>query len=788
VLKNNIPDLVAAVGKRSLGFLCDLLGNAIQISQPESTPQPHDLSYVWRPAIEDHGQNLNLGLKPMLVPAVRDAAEALAQKDSSRMGELVDELEERGQSWLIFRRIVLHLLRVVRSSTPHLVVQRLTDRKLFDEVGVRHEYLLLMKEHFGKLARKEQETILGWIGEGPSVPYLKARLEQFAGRPVTDDEVEQYRDNWRRERLEPIAAYLEGDWKARYDALAKETPVPQHPEFPFYTTGGAFGPSSPKTLDELNEMSARELADYLRNWQPTAGDPFHGETPEGLGRQVTSLISANPQKYATETNLFALEEPTYVRSVLWGFRDAQAQGRMFEWERVLNLCAWAAQHPREIPNRQAGPLDLLDRDPNWAEARKTIIRLLSQGLEKEAGMIPFGLRDQVWKALEPLTKDPEPSQEDEERYLFGGLNQEYEATGLRARSLDVMTYSINTARGEAMQAVVRYALWVRRNSEKQPNAKELTRKGFDAMPEVRKVLDERLDPQEEPSLAVRSVYGRAFPWLYQLDPAWAGDAVNRIFPTDAGLVNHWEAAWEGYIGSWPAYDEIADVLREQYKAAVQRIGRWPEKLERIVNLDERLGRHLVTLHWRGKPEYDSDLLAGFYRKASGKLRGQTMNFIGWSLHQDKGEVPAGILDRMRSFWKLRLQTAQAGGAEGFTEELTQFGWWFICGKFDDDWVMEQLVSALRISKGSQPEHLVVGRLAELCNKMPSPAIECLSLIIEGDRQGWGILGWQEDAMKTIKCVLESRDAGARQSAVDLANRLGSLGHFGFVQLLKAVNE
>lgn len=784
ILKNNVPDLLPGVGKETLGLLCDLLQKAIEVSQPDGTANPDDLPYIWRPAIEDHGQNLNLGVKPMLVTALRDTADVLARREPHRLAEVVDQLEQRGQSWLIFRRIVLHLLRVIPESTPQLVAKRLLDRALFDEVGVRHEYLLLMKERFGMLARNEQETILGWIDKGPDVPDLKARLEGFAGRPVANDEVESYRENWRRERLEPIAPYLEGDWKVRYDALSREMPVPRHPEFPVYTTGGAFGPSSPKTFDELKVMSARELAGYLREWQPTARDPFHGATPEGLGRQVTSLVSANPQKYAAEANLFALDEPTYVRSILWGFRDAQAQGRLFEWGKVLGLCNWVVREPREIPDRQPGPLDVLDRDPNWAEARKTVIWLISEGLEKESNMISFDLRGQVWEAIEPVTRDPNPTPEDDELYLFGGLKQKYEGTRLKVRNLDVLSYSINTVRGEAMHTVVRYALWLRRNLEKQPGAKELIEKRFDFMPEVRRVLDERLDVRREPSLAIRAVYGRAYPWLYQLDPGWARGAVSRIFPAGHELASHWEAAWEAYMASWPAYDEIADVLREQYKAAVERIGSSPEKLERIVNLDERLAGHLMTLYWRGKMEYDSDLLAGFYAKANAEIRACAMNFIGRGLYQEKGEISAETLDRLKLFWKMRLQTAQAGRAEEFTEEFAQFGWWFICRKLEDEWAMEQLVSALRISKSSQPEHLVVGRLAELSDKMPNRAIECLSLIVEGDKQGWGILGWQEDAKKTIKRALESSDAAARQSAFDLANRLGSLGHFGFVELLK----
>jgi hypothetical protein len=40
------------------------------------------------------------------------------------------------------------------------------------------------------------------------------------------------------------------------------------------------------------------------------------------------------------------------------------------------------------------------------------------------------------------------------------------------------------------------------------------------LPEVKEVLDKHLDKDHEPSLAIRSVYGRWLPWLVLLDSSW----------------------------------------------------------------------------------------------------------------------------------------------------------------------------------------------------------------------------------------------------------------------------
>lgn len=118
--------------------------------------------------------------------------------------------------------------------------------------------------------------------------------------------------------------------------------------------------------------------------------------------------------------------------------------------------------------------------------------LLEVGLNAGNGSgIPFNFRSEVWNTIRPLTQDPDPTPEHEIR--FGGSN------------MNPNELSINTVRGNAMHAVVRYALWIRRHFEQMGDRGELIRRGFDEMPEVRQVLDEHLDPDQEPSLGIRSV-------------------------------------------------------------------------------------------------------------------------------------------------------------------------------------------------------------------------------------------------------------------------------------------
>jgi hypothetical protein len=143
-----------------------------------------------------------------------------------------------------------------------------------------------------------------------------------------------------------------------------------------------------------------------------------------------------------------------------------------------------------------------------------------------------------------------------------------------------------------------------------------------------------------------------------------------------------------------------------------------------------------------------------------------------------------MIERLQALWLLRLDIARrAGQNQTSQEELKEFGWWFVSKKFSDEWSLDSLFEALKISKKIEPDFWVVERLAELSTARPRMAVQCLALIVEGDEEGWEILGWKVDARKIIGAALNSPDATARQLARELVHKLGGLGYFEFRELL-----
>jgi hypothetical protein len=149
-----------------------------------------------------------------------------------------------------------------------------------------------------------------------------------------------------------------------------------------------------------------------------------------------------------------------------------------------------------------------------------------------------------------------------------------------------------------------------------------------------------------------------------------------------------------------------------------------------------------------------------------------------------GEVVDRILDRLMKLWEWRLDEATKSQAtDEYRKELSAFGWWFASGSFEEGWAIAQLEGALSLGGKIEADHLVAERLVVLSNKFPREAVVCMRHMVESDKDGWGIIGWREEARGAITKALASGDAAARGAGEDLVNYLGTRGHLEFRNLL-----
>lgn len=762
-LNNNLPDLVSKAPQKTLALLCDILEESLEISKDEREPEFYDYSHIWRPAIEPHQQNWGHDVRDYLVSAIRDTSVAILERIPEQLTDVVRMLEDR--RWPVFRRVALYLIDKFGHKNFEAVVKKLTDKTLFDDVSLYHEYSRLVQDYFSKLDQNDQEIILNWIEKGTDLSYYINRGEKEEGKRPAEDELSSWKEHWQLRRLAVMKDSLPESWRRKYEVLVHKYSEPEHPDLLSWSTGVLSGPTSPKSLDQIEQMTISELVDFLLTWVPPSG--FTMESAEGISRMLTKAVTKNPSKYLMGLNTFKGLDPTYIRGLIAGFREVLKEGGFIDWQSILAFSRWIVDQPREIPGRS--PEDIGDWDPNWGWIRKEIAWLIQEALEKDDNKtIPFDGKEDIWYVLKVLTQDPDPTPEYEERYC--GSN------------MDPATLSINSTRGVAFHALIAFATWLKKNLLDQKES-EHQLIGLDEMPEVRDMLELHLDVEQDPLLAIRAVYGWRFGSLLYLDRNWIIDNKKKIFPQDQALELYRQAAWNAFILFNRPHVKYLDVLQDEYLIAVDRLH--PIKSRSLPSEPtERLAEHLMVYYWWGELALDSQLLHNFWIKAEKNLRGHAISFIGRNLYDTSGNIPNEIIKRLMALWENRVDEAKKSKkVESFSEEFKSFGWWFASGAFQSHWSLDQLEGVLRLFGEVEADHLVIERLVTVVTEHPARVVSVLGSMIEGDRKGWGIHGWRENVKKILKSALDSNDQIAKQEAKGLIDRLGARGLFEYRELL-----
>jgi hypothetical protein len=287
ILQRNTSDLTNYLGLEFLNLLCAVLDKALRIesrSVADERGRIEDYSYIWQPNLSSGSGGIE-SPKRLLVSTILISAEQISSNGSQAFSDVLSSLSKL--RYKIFERIDLELLSRHPHESVAAAAEKLTDRTLFDDLGVRPEYYELSEKAFGLLSQARREQILKWIDEGLN----RKNLEE---RGFSVEEAEDAIERWRLERLSSIRQYLPPDWQKRFEGLSKEFGAPTHPKYPVQRSGVySIGTKSPKAEKELESMSIVEVIGYLKSWNPGEENPllFGRPSSEGLGAVLSALVA-----------------------------------------------------------------------------------------------------------------------------------------------------------------------------------------------------------------------------------------------------------------------------------------------------------------------------------------------------------------------------------------------------------------------------------------------------------------------------------------------------------------
>jgi hypothetical protein len=738
----------------ALRLFADLLSEAVRImsrNAEEADGRLEDYSYIWRPQVESRGGHHDR-IEAVLVHAVWDTAEQVIVR-TAEIAVVVEGLESR--RWMVFHRIALSLLGRHADVAMPLIQARLADPARFYDHGLRSEYDALLQRAFGALDRHAQDQILSWIESGLSAEFRESS-QSWAG-PISDDRWANEVDAWRRERLQPILEYLPPEWMERYGAGSAADDEPDdEPD-----GGPSWGPigshhRSPITVDEARAMRPDGLTLFARTWNP--GEGREG-TLEGLGHLIENLAIEEPAAFALAADSFGGAPLACARGLLSGLLSAANSGHAFSWGPVLSLCRQIV-----VSAVAAEPLsnDSPQNDPQVWTCR-TVLDLLHHGISAKPGEIPADLRDQVWGVLEPLTHHWDP---------VAGASD--------ASDRDLFNHANTSVRSHAAMLAIQYVGWVRRVLERQPGGVERLARGFNETPEAREVFDRHLDLQWERSEIVRAAYGAQFPWLIQIDAAWAASAVPKLFPAGEADRSLHSAAWRTYLRRTIGYDIALPLLREQYVQALEALGPGDGRDE--GDSPRRLADHVLGFHFRGLIGSEDQLVTVLSTRAGPVLRGYVVENIARDLLRFT-EAPSGAgLSRRQRLWETWFQQARLRPQE-HRPELASFGWWVSVEWLPAAWMLRQLTEVLRLVGKSEAQHGIVERLAELATVYPGETAEAFHAFVTGFGPDSRLGGVVEDVRKILQSGLGAGDR-TRKLTTETIHRLSAHGWPEFLNLLE----
>jgi hypothetical protein len=607
----------------------------------------------------------------------------------------------------------------------------------------------LLRDRFGGLADGQRDAVLATIARGPESEMTPWRQE----RGDTLDDLHRTDRICRLDRYVLIADQLTGEHRQGYEALREEFGEREHPTFLMYT-GSWAGPASPYSEADLADLDPQQVVEKLRDWKPEAGPEM--SSPEGLGRTLQGAVAARPANFAAAANEFVGLDATYVRALLAGLREAVRANEALAWRPILELSAWVLDQATIDDVEGAAHME---RDPHWGWARKEVASLLSQAFNEGSAEAPQSERDAIWRLLAVLTNDADPTPAQETRNNGEGM--------------DPATLAINTTRGEAMHAVVRYVLWVERTLGDGARTAGL---GF--APEAKAVLERHLDFAIDPSLAIRAVYGQWFPQFVRLDADWARQLAPRVFPPTLDRTAQFDAAWSAYIRFNRPYTDVFVVLRDAYAHAVERTAERESSPTESDGPEERLGDHLIT--YRVLPatagEAD-DMFEAYWRSAGTELRKQVLTQTGWSLERSP-ELDAAIGARFMVLWEWVFEETSTE-----PEALAGFGAWLGAPALDSGWLLRQAQAVLDLGIHLAPSFVVYRALPRLASEHPREAVAVLRGMVLTDAEGWSLHGATDETREALRLALATEDDDTKSDTQQLVHLLGARGMTEFRDLV-----
>lgn len=671
------------------------------------------------------------------------------------------------QRWDIFTRIRQHLYALhLNEQTKPWIREMILAHEDYNRWSHRFEFQRMIRlscEKFGAdlLPETEKERIFEAILSGPSEQNFRARM----GARFTQELFEEWKRHFRRMQLNPFSSVLFGKYDEYFKELNAEAEKPiVDDDYEPYRLEGVKGKRieerSPKPVEELEKMSDEEILSFLNEWGNVGHDSdewwvhinFEGLTQTFQTLFKESIISDESRLHFWLENRNQLERPIYVKAIVSAIHEQVKLKQFDNLGQWFDLCEWVLSHPDQPKKEGVNRSDVSREHPSWQSSRQAVGDFVGMCLEEDIN-VPISGRQRLASLLDKLCTQYDRRLDEDEPVL---LNRD-----------DQLTEALNNTRSMALEHLVKFGYWIRRQLEDDQAA----------TPEVFTILEKRLGSECEYALTLPeyAFLGRNYGRIYGLDREWAIRHKNDLLPQEK--LPAWTEAFENFLRYNQPYKQIFDIVRDDIEFALENIDKFK------TDSTDTLGKRLFTCYlWEFYPlTGDSGLLEKFYKKTK-EDKGhwsRLFNHIGISLKNSGNQLEASLEQRIIDFFNWRFEKQEPS-------ELKEFTFWLDAECLDAEWRLISLSKVLDINElKNRRIYKQISALREMVEDHTTLVVECFAKLteIENENDGNFYIHIPTDKAKPIlRAGLNSSDDTVRANAERARENLLRCGRFDFLDM------
>lgn len=597
----------------------------------------------------------------------------------------ITRLEECGSAPLF--RLSLHLLRLNGKVARDLVFERLTDPALLSNRSLDDDMMRLLSARLGDFESQQQERI------------LEAVCEQCVSHSEFDDHEQTARLRgyeflkWLDracEFLPPRFALEHKRLRSTYGEPLTDDPVIALPR-PAPTDIIAFETFT----DDAVIAYLREKADDSRARNECVG--------ARLDHPLRRSIRADPRRFSRLARRFRDVHPRYAASAVYGFgevlgplrhwyqRSPEGCGTLLaelpnsseiDWGSLLELAAWVAGKTHS---------EVVDMSDGESSHVRTSAIELAEFIYRATAQTEPSHAKRAWDIIQRHLSDPDPPIQFESDDIDEYVNDAH-----------------RTMRGRALSAALHIGLASKRMGCDS-----------DIRSTICATLETRARSKIEPSLAVRSILAAHFTGLCETDISCAAKVAESLFcPSEPDDREHL-IFWRHFLAENKATEISYSILSSSYDYVLEALGdHEPSDIE--------LGKHLLVLAIRGIVDFraDDNQLKRFIARASSHVRLQVLRALYFTPENMTDE----LRERLKMLWEWWLEQSKMSGD---SDDLVGFGNLFSPAHFDAKWLLDQLISVLRLTKGALDwDREVIETLSFLAADYPQETAEVIALFVD----------------------------------------------------------